>query len=67
MPERFGEQMPSGRCPRQFSARPAREDIRSVPVPVPEATVATMIEERLRALVEAGYGEDNFTRLARRE
>ncbi|WP_030748797.1 NAD(P)-dependent oxidoreductase [Streptomyces sp. NRRL S-31] len=67
MLERFGEQMLADRHPRQFSARLARKDIRNVLGLAPDLPVAGMVEERLRAVVESGRGEDNFTRLAGRE
>ncbi|GAA2520468.1 NAD(P)-dependent oxidoreductase [Winogradskya humida] len=66
MLERFGEQMLSERYPRQFSARLAHKDIRNALRLAPDLPVAAMVEDRLRAVVEAGDGEQNFTRLARR-
>ncbi|MEU2062010.1 NAD(P)-dependent oxidoreductase [Streptomyces sp. NPDC013455] len=66
MLERFGRQMLNESYPRQFSARLARKDIRNALRLSPGLPVAAMVEERLRALVDSGLGEDNFTRLAKR-
>jgi 3-hydroxyisobutyrate dehydrogenase-like beta-hydroxyacid dehydrogenase len=66
MLERFGAQMLAGHHPRQFSARLASKDIANALRLTPDLPVTTIVAERLRALVESGRGEDNFTRLATR-
>lgn len=65
MLERFGQQMLDDQYPRQFSARLALKDIGNARRISPSLPVATMVDERLRALVESGHGEENFTRLAK--
>ncbi|MCF3120539.1 NAD(P)-dependent oxidoreductase [Streptomyces arenae] len=66
MLERFGRQMLDDVHPRRFSARLARKDIGNALGLAPDLPVASLVQERLAALVDAGYGEDNFTRLAKR-
>lgn len=67
MLERFGRQMMDEEYPRQFSARLACKDIVNVLRQLPDLPVAGLVEERLRSVVDAAHGDENFTRLARRQ